>query len=250
MSKRLSSALLLLCALVLACACSKGPDAAQSPEETRREAEASLLAKLKIDENTPKVLFTYLDDKGEYVTVEKSADVPDPYRNDVVVVNLALSPEARKAQTKVAVADLNRKNTDGSFVLRLEDRATFENELKLKRQWGLSALAKAPKAVDPAKLPKLSPNKDKVVLYDTSWCGYCKKLKTWLTEHQIPFTERDVEKDDGAQEELLARCQAANTACNGVPVLDFKGVIIPGYNPAMIEKLLSSPQAAAAPSHP
>ena len=247
MRREFRQALLLLLALALALACSKGPGAAQSPEEARREAEAALLAKLKIDENTPKTLFTYLDEKGAYVTVEKAADVPDPYRNDVVVVNLALSPQAREAQTKVAVADLNRKNTDGSFVLRLEDRATFETALKLKRQWGLSTLAKTPKPVDPAKLPKLAPNTDKIVLYGTSWCGYCKKLKLWLTEHKLPFVERDVEKDDGAQEELLARCQAAGTACNGVPVLDFKGAIIPGYNPPMMEKLLT---AAPAPKGP
>ena len=33
----------------------------------------------------------------------------------------------------------------------------------------------------------------KVVLYRTSWCGYCKRAETYMQQKNIPFVERDIE---------------------------------------------------------
>jgi len=35
---------------------------------------------------------------------------------------------------------------------------------------------------------------DKVVIYSTSWCPYCKALRNTLNQYNIPFTEHDTEK--------------------------------------------------------
>ncbi|MEW6107822.1 MAG: glutaredoxin domain-containing protein [Nitrospirota bacterium] len=39
----------------------------------------------------------------------------------------------------------------------------------------------------------------KVVMYGTSWCPYCKKMKEYFVKNNIPYTELDVEKSDNAK---------------------------------------------------
>jgi glutaredoxin len=38
-----------------------------------------------------------------------------------------------------------------------------------------------------------------VVMYGTSWCPYCKKLREYFAAHNIPYEDLDVEKDDKAK---------------------------------------------------
>ena len=77
-----------------------------------------------------------------------------------------------------------------------------------------------------------------VVLYTTTWCGICKKAKAWLKAKNIAFTEKDVEKDHSATEELVAKCKAAHTRPSGVPVLDARGKILVGFDAASYERAL------------
>ena len=65
---------------------------------------------------------------------------------------------------------------------------------------------------------------DNVILYATSWCGYCKKMRTFLAENNIKYIEYDIEKS----EEGKKQHEALNA--RGVPVLDIKGTIIYGYD--------------------
>lgn len=36
---------------------------------------------------------------------------------------------------------------------------------------------------------------DRVVLYSTSWCGYCKRARRYMAEKGIAYREYDIEKD-------------------------------------------------------
>ena len=38
-----------------------------------------------------------------------------------------------------------------------------------------------------------------VVIFSTSWCGTCKKAKTYMRRQGIPFTEYDIEKSSRAK---------------------------------------------------
>ncbi len=42
--------------------------------------------------------------------------------------------------------------------------------------------------------PHFNNNAPQLVLYGTSWCGYCKELRTWLKENHIHYTDIDVER--------------------------------------------------------
>lgn len=44
-----------------------------------------------------------------------------------------------------------------------------------------------------------------LVVYSTSWCSDCRRAKSWLSEHQIPYREIDIETVPGAAEEVVQR---------------------------------------------
>lgn len=212
-------------------------------ENKQVKARDKSLVSMEINENTPNILYTYMNDKGEYLTVEKSEDVPDPYRNDVIIINLNLPPEARQSDVKVLVADLETRDGLG-FKLRLEDRAGFENKLKMKRKWHISPMRKPMEMPKAGSIPpQILDNRDEVILYGASWCGYCKQAKKYLDKKGVKFKVEDIEKNEQAAMEMQQKCMAAKIQCNGVPVIDFKGVIIPGFDRATVDKLITQDRA-------
>ena len=42
-----------------------------------------------------------------------------------------------------------------------------------------------------------------VIIYSTTTCPYCKMLKDYLTEKNIGYTEKLVDQDDVAKEEMM-----------------------------------------------
>jgi len=65
---------------------------------------------------------------------------------------------------------------------------------------------------------------ENVILYATSWCGYCKKTREFLTDNRIKYIEYDVEKSEEG------RKQHEQLGGNGIPILDIKGTVIHGYS--------------------
>jgi glutaredoxin len=76
-----------------------------------------------------------------------------------------------------------------------------------------------------------------VIVYGTSWCGYCKKARAWLTKKGIPFEDKDVEKDEGAARELAVKAQAQHVRPTGVPVIDMRGKLVLGFDEATLEAM-------------
>lgn len=72
---------------------------------------------------------------------------------------------------------------------------------------------------------------NKVVLYGTSWCGYCAKTRKMLRENHIAYIEYDIEKS------LKGKTQYNKLNGNGVPLMLIDGVVVRGYNPSKILKL-------------
>jgi glutaredoxin len=74
-----------------------------------------------------------------------------------------------------------------------------------------------------------------VVVYTTSWCGWCRKTLAYLTEQGVPFENRDIEAEDMWRAELLEK-----TGGTSIPVVEIDGQIIRGYDPARMAQLLRS----------
>lgn len=75
--------------------------------------------------------------------------------------------------------------------------------------------------------------KHEVVLYATSWCGYCAKTRRLFKGNNIAYTEYDIE------ESYEGRQRFDKLGGNGVPLIVIGDKIIEGYNPEAIAKALS-----------
>jgi glutaredoxin len=74
----------------------------------------------------------------------------------------------------------------------------------------------------------------KVIMYMTSWCGYCRKAREYLQSLRVNLVEYDVEKDPSKGREMLAKSGGSR----GVPVIDVEGIIIRGYSASEIKNAI------------
>jgi glutaredoxin len=71
----------------------------------------------------------------------------------------------------------------------------------------------------------------KVVMYVTSWCGYCRKAREYLQSLRVDLVEYDVEKNPSKGKEMLSKSGGSR----GVPLIDVEGIIIRGYSPGAMK---------------
>lgn len=76
------------------------------------------------------------------------------------------------------------------------------------------------------------PHENEVVLFGTSWCGYCKKTRAIFHRYGIEFTDYDIETSD----EGRRKYDALSTP--GIPIVLVGSTQINGYKPSAIEKAL------------
>ena len=75
--------------------------------------------------------------------------------------------------------------------------------------------------------------KHKVIVYSAQWCPWCHKEMDWLKEHNIPFEERDVDKDPKFAEEAVEKSGETS-----LPITDIDGKIIPGFDLEALKEAL------------
>lgn len=74
---------------------------------------------------------------------------------------------------------------------------------------------------------------NKVVIYTTPECVYCKMTKGFFKEHSISYEEKDVSSDEKARDGMVQKSGQL-----GVPVIDIDGKIIIGFDKEKISELL------------
>lgn len=82
---------------------------------------------------------------------------------------------------------------------------------------------------------------EKVVIYTTQWCPFCKEAKKYLVANNIAFTERDIEKGD---EQVKALYQSIGY--KGIPKIIIGDVIINGFNRPILKAELEKNQLLSA----
>ena len=91
-----------------------------------------------ITESATNLLFTWIDDKGEFHRESKVADVPEGSRELVRV----LDPEHEPPAGQIFMADLRAAGEGGRYPVRTADRADFEKVAAARR--GEKAVASHP----------------------------------------------------------------------------------------------------------
>ena len=73
----------------------------------------------------------------------------------------------------------------------------------------------------------------KVIVYSTPYCVYCKMAKEFFKKNNIAFDEKDVANDLAAQQEMIA-----SSGQMGVPVIKIGAKIIIGFDQPRIREAL------------
>jgi len=71
-----------------------------------------------------------------------------------------------------------------------------------------------------------------VIMYSTSWCGYCKKARVMLNMQGVQFKEFDIEKSSEASAEMKS------IGGHGVPVFLIQGEVVKGFNESKVLELI------------
>ena len=73
-----------------------------------------------------------------------------------------------------------------------------------------------------------------VIMYCRSWCGDCRRARAWLQEHDIPFTEIDVDDDPDAH----AVAAGHNDGRLHTPTFEIGDGVCVDFRPEKLKELL------------
>ena len=78
-------------------------------------------------------------------------------------------------------------------------------------------------------------NEANVTIYSTTWCAFCTTEKQWLDKMGVKYAVKNIEEDEAAKEELLAKLDGN---FQGVPTTDIGGEMIVGFNRPALQAAL------------
>ena len=70
-------------------------------------------------------------------------------------------------------------------------------------------------------------------IYSTPTCSFCHQLKNYLRSRQVKYVDYDVSRDERKAGEMLNR-----SGQTGVPVMDFHGTIVVGFDKVKVDRLI------------
>jgi len=194
------------------------------------------------------LLLVWFDEEGPHTATRRS-EIPEDHREAVRVDDLSLPPDVGLDPDEVYVADLRNAGAAGHYTVRRLSREAFDRQVE-----EASAVARAaptagdPAAADPAaagppSAPSDGPADADVIIYGASWCSACRSTAAFLRRRGIPFVERDIERDAGAREAMLRAARGAGVSPRGIPVIDFRGRIIAGFDQRALERAIEETAA-------
>lgn len=190
-------------------------------------------------------IYSYADDSGRIRMAADISDIPERFRGRVVVSDTAAPAAERLARDRALVVDA-RTRGDGENFSFVDLRAPHPARSRTggaKDPGGLGRAA-ADRLIDGLsrhfgrETARAAPD---IILYETSWCGFCKKARAWLRDRRIPFEAVDVETDAEAAAELDEKLRRAGIEGAGVPVIDVRGTLLVGFDPDRLARLLQVP---------
>ena len=110
------------------------------------------------------------------------------------------------------------------------DQKPAQVKIQVNSITGPATVSTIPAATSKAPSPSA---KERVRIYTTSWCGYCKKAKAQLAARRVPFDEIDVETSDSGRREF------ASIHGRGVPVVLVGSQRMDGFDAAGLDAMLA-----------
>jgi glutaredoxin len=247
--KRALSLLLVLALGVAQFGC-RGRGSATDSKPATAEPKSKTLPELNVKADSPNLLLTWIDDKGDFHVVQKPSDVPPEGRKSVRVVQT--DKEAGTGEL-VYVANLDETTPDGAYRLKTLTRAQWDELGASRRKARLEALA--PSAAPPpsasvaanAAGKRVTPgSKIVAIIYGADWCKPCHAAQNYLEAHGVTVIHKDIEESQAAQAEMHQKLAHAGMGGASIPVIDIMGQILVGYSPAALDNAIRTAQGAKA----
>jgi len=179
----------------------------------------------RVEGDAAGLILTWFDERGTHVASARH-EIPEARRAEVRVDSLEIPPDERDPD-HVFVADLRAPGEDGRYVVRRMRREDFDRRVE--------AFGRTDPGAGPGTADAESTD---VVIFGASWCSACREAAAFLRSRGIAFVERDVERDPGAREDMQRRAARAGITPTGIPIIDFRGRIIQGFDREALERAI------------
>lgn len=201
------------------------------------------LPPLTIQDDTPDLLLTWIDDKGDTHVELRPADVPAAGR---ALVRAVVSDREEGTRDLFYVADLTKKLEDGAYPTRTMRRREWESEIEKRREAYFAKTAPPPPAGTGSAgdgPPAQERGAMTVIIYGASWCGPCHQAADYLKSRGIAYVMKDIEETPGAAAEMRDKLTRAGYHGGSIPVIDVRGQILVGFSASSIDRALAKAAA-------
>lgn len=238
MTGRRAIAWAIACALALA-ACGEKKDDGTAP------AGAPSLPALSIKEDTPNLLLTWVDGRGETHSALKPSEVPYEGKD---LVRVVIADREEGTRDPLYVVDLTKASPDGSYAARAMSRREWESILEKRREAHLGKLAPKTAAPPASGEPGPAPSPPAtatpvsgltVIIYGAAWCKPCHHAADYLKSKGIPHVVKDIDESREAALEMQQKLEKAGRRGGSIPVIDVRGQILVGYSRSELDRALA-----------
>lgn len=225
-------------------------DKASGTEQSSAEPKPNELPPLEIRDDTPNLLITWIDEKGDFHVVQKVADVPKEARDQVRVV---VTTKEEGTGKLVYVANLNEVTPNGAYRVKTMTRAAWDELGASRRKARLEALAPsaapsggpAPAAADgPADSQKGGTSGIVAIIYGAEWCKPCHDAAHYLKQRGVTVIDKDIEANEVAAGEMRQKLARAGRSGASIPVIDVMGQILVGFSPQALDRAIEAAKKA------
>src|SRR4029078_7304373 len=184
-------------ALAVTLGCRAHPHAGTMASAQASAAPAEALPGLKLTDDTPNLLLTWISEDGDFHVEESISKVPEAQRSRVRVVP---TDQAEGSGTSVYVADLTVKRADGSYAVSTLPRSEWEKlgaDLRKTRMEALAPSIKTPApegAAGSASSDTQQPGANgaiTAIVYGADWCKPCHDAQRYLESLCVSVTKKN-----------------------------------------------------------
>jgi len=187
------------------------------------------------------LLLVWFDEDGPH-TASTRDEIPDAHREHVRVDDLSAGPDERLDPDWVYVADVRASAEGGGYAVRQVRRDAYDalvDEAQGVAPMGAGTeVAVAPDGIEDTPPTAVAGDAGDVVIYGADWCNACQATARYFTSRGVPFVEKNIERDAQARAEMNEKARAAGIRPTGIPVIDFRGTILTGFDQSRLERLI------------
>lgn len=226
-----------------AAGCSHKDDDGTAPKAIDEKLPA-----LTIRDDTPNLMLTWVDEKGDSHVELHPADVPAAGKE---LVRVVVTDREDGTRELFYVADLTKKRDDGSYPAQTMPRRAWETMIAKRREALLAQVTPTPALPEsgapgspsgsPAPPSTGSPNTAGLtaIIYGASWCGPCHEAADYLKSRGIGVIMKDVDESPAAQSEMREKLAKVGQHGGSIPVIDVRGQILVGFSRGSIDRAIA-----------